>query len=118
MSNVTSAEVVAAKISRGAFDRAMKSMPSFPRPRTRSTCRHAGEFHLSDISAALVGCGHVSGLFVRHGRPLALMLSTSGPDPSRAFRDAAIQTGTPDPGNDRICTTSTCPHQYGRWLSR
>ena len=25
-------------------------------------------------SAALVGCGHVSGLFVRHGWPLALML--------------------------------------------
>ena len=90
MSNVTSAEVVAAKISRGAFDRAMKSMPSF-RGLAHATCRHAGEFHLSDISAALVGCRHVSGLFVWHGRPLALMPLTSGPDPSRAFRDAAIQ---------------------------
>ena len=29
---------------------------------------------LSDIAAALVGCGHVSGLFVRPVRPLALML--------------------------------------------
>jgi hypothetical protein len=29
---------------------------------------------LSDASAALVGCGHVSGLFVRRIRPLALML--------------------------------------------
>jgi hypothetical protein len=29
---------------------------------------------LSDGSAALVGCGHVSGLLVRHGWPLALML--------------------------------------------
>jgi hypothetical protein len=29
---------------------------------------------LSDVSAALVGCGHVSGLLVRHGWPLALML--------------------------------------------
>src|SRR5262244_2203445 len=29
---------------------------------------------LSDISAALVGCGHVSGLFVRQIWPLALML--------------------------------------------
>jgi hypothetical protein len=28
-----------------------------------------------DIDAALVGCGHVSGLFVRRGWPLALMLS-------------------------------------------
>jgi len=26
-------------------------------------------------SCRLVGCGHVSGLFVRRGRPLALMLS-------------------------------------------
>jgi hypothetical protein len=29
---------------------------------------------LSDVSAALVGCGHVSGLLMRRGRPLALML--------------------------------------------
>ena len=29
---------------------------------------------LSDISAALVGCGHVSGLLMRRGWPLALML--------------------------------------------
>jgi len=29
---------------------------------------------LSDVSAALVGCGHVSGLLMRHGWPLALML--------------------------------------------
>jgi hypothetical protein len=29
---------------------------------------------LSDTSAALVGCGHVSGLLVRQVRPLALML--------------------------------------------
>jgi len=27
-----------------------------------------------DIDAALVGCGHVSGLLMRHGWPLALML--------------------------------------------
>jgi hypothetical protein len=29
---------------------------------------------LSDVAAALVGCGHVSGLFMRRGWPLALML--------------------------------------------
>jgi hypothetical protein len=29
---------------------------------------------LSDVSAALVGCGHVSGLLMRLVRPLALML--------------------------------------------
>jgi hypothetical protein len=29
---------------------------------------------LSDISAALVGCGHVSGLLMRQVWPLALML--------------------------------------------
>ena len=29
---------------------------------------------LSDVAAALVGCGHVSGLLMRHGWPLALML--------------------------------------------
>jgi len=28
---------------------------------------------LSDIPAALVGCGHVSGLFVRQLKPLAIM---------------------------------------------
>ena len=27
-----------------------------------------------DVAAALVGCGHVSGLLMRHGWPLALML--------------------------------------------
>jgi hypothetical protein len=26
-----------------------------------------------DVAAALVGCGHVSGLLMRHDRPLALM---------------------------------------------
>src|SRR5262249_2875814 len=29
---------------------------------------------LSNVAAALVGCGHVSGLFVRRGKPLALVL--------------------------------------------
>jgi hypothetical protein len=29
---------------------------------------------LSDVSAALVGCGHVSGLWMRRVWPLALML--------------------------------------------
>jgi hypothetical protein len=29
---------------------------------------------LSEVSAALVGCGHVSGLLMRRGWPLALML--------------------------------------------
>jgi len=29
---------------------------------------------LSDAAAALVGCGHVSGLLMRRGWPLALML--------------------------------------------
>jgi hypothetical protein len=29
---------------------------------------------LSNMPAALVGCGHVSGLLMRHGWPLALML--------------------------------------------
>src|SRR5215831_20364715 len=29
---------------------------------------------LSYVDAALVGCGHVSGLLMRHGWPLALML--------------------------------------------
>ena len=33
---------------------------------------------LSDIAAALVGCGHVSGLFARPVRPLALMLARIG----------------------------------------
>jgi hypothetical protein len=40
----------------------------------RVTCgrRHGKSFF--DVSAALVGCGHVSGLLMRQVSPLALML--------------------------------------------
>src|SRR5215471_6992902 len=42
---------------------------------------------LSDIPAALVGCGHVSGLFVRQLKPLAIMLLRgSGPNRKHAFQ--------------------------------
>ena len=34
---------------------------------------------LSDVSAALVGCGHVSGLLMRQVWPLALMPTRIGP---------------------------------------
>ena len=34
---------------------------------------------LSDIAAALVGCGHVSGLFVRPVRPLRLKTLATAP---------------------------------------
>ena len=68
---------------------------------------------LSDVSAALVGCGHVSGLLVRQVWPLALMLCADRVPNNRAHfrRSALTQTGSPDPPNDRICITSSCPRQ-------
>ena len=44
----------------------------------------------------LVGCGHVSGLFVRHGWPLALMLSANQvPIQLAHSNDALTLTGSP-----------------------
>src|SRR3981189_3841283 len=66
---------------------------------------------LSDISAALVGCGHVSGLLMRQVWPLALMLCADRvPNKLAHFRRSALtQTGSPDPRNDRICIKSSRP---------
>jgi len=63
--------------------------------------------------AALVGCGHVSGLLVRQVWPLALMLCADRvPNKIAHFgRGALTQAGSPDPRNDRICITSSCPRQ-------
>jgi hypothetical protein len=68
---------------------------------------------LSDVSAALVGCGHVSGLLMRRVWPLALMLCADQvPNKNAHFRSRALtQAGSPDPRNDRICITSSCPCQ-------
>ena len=67
---------------------------------------------LSDVAAALVGCGHVSGLLMRQVWPLALMLCADRvPIESPHFERALTQTGSPDPRNDRICITSSCPRQ-------
>ncbi len=38
-------------------------------------------------------------------------LRGSGPNPSHAFKYALTQAGSPDPRNDRICITSSCPRQ-------
>ena len=46
---------------------------------------------LSDVSAALVGCGHVSGLLVRQVWPLALMLCADRvPNKLAHFRRSAL----------------------------
>src|SRR3954469_2761245 len=68
---------------------------------------------LSDVSAALVGCGHVSGLLMRRVWPLALMLCADQvPNKNTHFRRGALtQAGSPDPRNNRICITSSCPRQ-------
>src|SRR6188472_994434 len=68
---------------------------------------------LSDVSAALVGCGHVSGLSMRQVWPLALMLCADRvPNKTAHFRGSALtQAGSPDPRNNRICITSSCPRQ-------
>src|SRR5262245_3871615 len=65
------------------------------------------------VDAALVGCGHVSGLLMRRGfaaGPNALR--GSGPNRKHAFEDASTQAGSPDPRNDRVCITSLCPRQF------
>ena len=69
---------------------------------------------LSDASAALVGCGHVSGLLMRRVWPLALMLCADRvPNKNAHFRGRALtRAGSPDPRNDRICITSSCPRQF------
>ena len=67
---------------------------------------------LFDVSAALVGCGHVSGLLMRRVAAGPNALRGSGPNPSRAFDNAMTLAGSPDPRNDRICITSSCPRQF------
>jgi hypothetical protein len=39
-------------------------------------------------------------------------LRGSGPNRSHALESALTQTGSPDPRNDRICITSSCPRQF------
>src|SRR5215471_20093213 len=39
-------------------------------------------------------------------------LRGSGPNPNLAFEDALTLAGSPHPGNDRVCITSLCPHQF------
>ena len=55
----------------------------------------------------------MSGLLVRQVWPLALMLCADRvPNKTAHFRRGALtQAGSPDPRNDRICITSSCPRQ-------
>ena len=54
----------------------------------------------------------MSGLLVRHGWPLALMLCADRvPIVSTHFRVRRPKRALPIPGNDRICITSSCPRQ-------
>src|SRR6516162_3556425 len=39
-------------------------------------------------------------------------LRGSGPNPNLAFEDALTLAGSPDPRNDRVCITSSCPRQF------
>jgi hypothetical protein len=59
---------------------------------------------LSDADAALVGCGHVYGLFVRLGWPLALMLCADLCQPN--YRAKMI-------ANERTVATAH-RHAFGR----
>src|SRR6516165_5760405 len=59
------------------FDRELRRLLDPSGPPLMSALGHvwtAPWQELSDVSAALVGCGHVSGLFVRPMWPLAIML--------------------------------------------
>jgi hypothetical protein len=67
---------------------------------------------LSDLAAALVGCGHVrpvcaAGVAAGHNA-----LRGSGPNRKHAFKDAMTQAGSPDPRIDLVCITSSCPRQF------
>src|SRR5215831_10411293 len=42
-------------------------------------------------------------------------LRGSGPNPNLAFEDALTPAGSPDPRNNRVCITSSCPRQF-LWL--
>src|SRR5262245_57215461 len=39
-------------------------------------------------------------------------LRGSGPNRNHAFEDALTLAGSPDPRNDRVCITSSCPRQF------
>jgi len=66
---------------------------------------------LSDASAALVGCGHVSGVNAADVAAGPNALRGSGPNRSLALESALTQGGSPDPRNNRICITSSYPGQ-------
>jgi hypothetical protein len=44
-------------------------------------------------------------------------LRGSGPNRKHAFKDAMTQAGSPDPRNDLVCITSSCPRQFVKALS-
>ena len=55
----------------------------------------------------------MSGLLMRRGWPLALMLCADRvPIVSTHFKSAMTQTGSPDPRIDLVCITSSCPRQF------
>jgi hypothetical protein len=62
------------------------------------------------VDAALVGCGHVSGLLMRHGWPLALMLCADQVPVNSPHSDNAMaHVGCPDRRIDRLCITCCSP---------
>ena len=80
-----------------------------------------------DVAAALVGCGHVSGLFVRPGMAAGHnALRGPGPNRKHAFKDALTHAGSPDPGTTYLhyvimsspipSTTLVVLHLLGLWL--
>jgi hypothetical protein len=44
-------------------------------------------------------------------------LRGSVPNRKHAFKDAMTQAGSPDPRNDLVCVTSSCPRQFVKTLS-
>ena len=65
---------------------------------------------LSDVAAALVGCGHVSGLFVRPMWPLAIRLCAD----RVPMLPCTLKCDDPN-GFSRssdVCITSSCPRQF------
>src|SRR5262249_21804118 len=71
---------------------------------------------LSDVAAALVGCGHVSGLFVRRIWPLALMLCADRvPIESTHFKVRLPKRALPSPGTT---VSALRRHALANWCCR
>jgi hypothetical protein len=80
---------------------------------TRLMSASASWQELSDVLRHWSGAVTCPGLSTWQVWPLAQMLCADrAPNRSHALASALTQTGSPDPRNDPICITSSCPRQF------